>query len=138
MICSGNTVILSAQCSAGTITWYNQATGGTALGTGNNFNQSPTNNITYYSTCEIGNCKSQSVATPAIIISTVSSNVSLTASISGTAIYASSNTIVASNKVLSTANAQYLANNSISLSAGFEASPGAVFVAKATPISACN
>jgi len=138
VVCSGNTVILSAQCNAGTITWYNQATGGTALGTGNNFSQSPTNNITYYSTCEIGNCKSQRVETPAIIISTISSNVNLTASISGIAIHASSNTIVAINKILSTANAQYLANNSISLNAGFEASPGAVFVAKATPISACN
>ncbi|GAB3505100.1 3-coathanger stack domain-containing protein [Emticicia fontis] len=138
VVCPGNTVTLSAQCSAGNVTWYNQATGGTAIGTGNSLNQSPTNNIVYYSACEAGNCKSERVATAEITISTVSSNISLTASISGTVIYASSNTITATNKVLSTANAQYLANNSISLNAGFEASPGAVFVAKATPISACN
>lgn len=138
VVCPGNTVILSAQCSVGTVTWYNQATGGTAIGTGNSLNQSPTNNIVYYSACEVGNCKSERVATVEIIVTTVSSNISLTASISGTAIYASSNTITATNKVLSTANAQYLANNSILLDAGFETSAGAVFVAKTTPISACN
>ncbi|MBA4853887.1 S-layer family protein [Emticicia sp. BO119] len=138
VICPGNTVTLSAQCSTGTITWYNQATGGTAIGTGNNLNQSPAANIIYYSACEAGNCKSERVATAEITISTVSSNISLSASISGTAIYASSNTIMATNKVLSTANVQYLANNSISLDAGFEANTGAVFVAKATPIAACN
>jgi predicted outer membrane repeat protein len=138
LVCPGNTIILSAQCSAGTITWYNQATGGTAIGTGNNLNQSPDTNIVYYSACEAGNCKSERIATVEITVATVSSNISLTASISGTAIYAYSNTITATNKVLSTANAQYLANNSISLNAGFETSSGAVFVAKATPITACN
>lgn len=138
VVCPGNTVILSAQCSVGTVTWYNQATGGTAVGTGNSLNQSPTNNIVYYSACEVGNCKSERVATVEITVSTVSSNISLTASISSTAVYASSNTITATNKVLSTANAQYLANNSILLEAGFETSLGAVFVAKVTPVSACN
>ncbi|RYU92814.1 beta strand repeat-containing protein [Emticicia agri] len=138
VICPGNTLTLSAQCSAGTITWYNQATGGTAIGTGNNLNQSPTVNTVYYSACEVGNCKSERVATAEIIISMVSANINLTASISGTAIYASSNTITATNKVLGTANAQYLANNSISLNAGFETSSGAVFTARATPVTACN
>ncbi|RFS17151.1 S-layer family protein [Emticicia sp. C21] len=138
VVCPGNTVILSAQCSVGTVTWYNQATGGTAIGTGNSLNQSPTSTIVYYSACEASNCKSERVATTEIIVTTVSSNISLTASISGTAIYASSTTITATNKVLATANAQYLANNSISLNAGFEISTGAVFVAKATPIAACN
>lgn len=138
VVCPGNTVTLSAQCSVGTVTWYNQATGGTTIGTGNSLNQSPTNNIVYYSACEVGNCKSERVATVEITVSTVSSNVSLTASISGTAIYASSNTITATNKILSTANAQYLANNSILLDAGFETSLGAVFIAKAIPVAACN
>jgi hypothetical protein len=138
VVCPGNTVTLSAQCSVGTVTWYNQATGGTAIGTGNSLNQSPNSNTIYYSACEVGNCKSERVATAEITVTNVSSNVSLTASISGTAIYASSNTITATNKVLNTANVQYLANNSILLDTGFEASSGAVFVAKVTSITACN
>jgi urease beta subunit len=138
VVCPGNTVTLSAQCSVGNVTWYNQATGGTSIGTGNSFNQSPTTNIVYYSACEAGNCKSERMATPEITVTMVSSNIIITASISGTAVYASSNTITATNKVLATANAQYLTNNSILLDTGFETSTGAVFVAKTTSVPACN
>lgn len=64
----------------------------------------------------------------------VSSNLNLTANISGTAIHASSNTIVATNTILSTANVKYLANNSITLNpqngSGFTVNNGAVFEAK--------
>lgn len=69
----------------------------------------------------------------------VSANINLTANISAVGVvHASSNTIVATNKVLSSANAQYWANNSILLNAGFEASNGAVFVAKIIPLEGCN
>jgi len=36
-VCSGSSGILEATASVGTITWFAQATGGTALGTGNSF-----------------------------------------------------------------------------------------------------
>jgi Ig-like domain CHU_C associated len=57
-VCSGSSVTLSATCATGTITWYNAATGGTSIGTGSSFNQSPTSNTTYYATCKSGTCES--------------------------------------------------------------------------------
>ncbi len=56
-ICSGSSTSLSATCATGTITWYNTATGGTSIGTGNGFSQSPTSNTTYFATCKNGNCE---------------------------------------------------------------------------------
>jgi hypothetical protein len=72
----------------------------------------------------------------------VGSNINLTANISGTAIHASSNTIVATNTIQSGANVKYLANNSISLNpqngGGFTVNSGAVFEAKIMPLAGCN
>ncbi|RFS17744.1 ELWxxDGT repeat protein [Emticicia sp. C21] len=67
-ICSGKSVILSATCAAGTITWYNQATGGTAIGTGNTLSQSPNIATTYYATCKSGDCFSNRVATSQVVL----------------------------------------------------------------------
>ncbi|MCP9768958.1 hypothetical protein EGI22_13645 [Lacihabitans sp. LS3-19] len=72
----------------------------------------------------------------------VGTNLNLTATLSGNAIYASSNTIVATNTMQSSANIKYLANNSISLNpqngSGFTVNSGAVFEAKITPLTGCN
>lgn len=72
----------------------------------------------------------------------VGSNLNLTTNISGTSIQASSNTILATNTILSGANVQYLANNSITLNpqsgAGFTVNNGAVFEARITPLTGCN
>lgn len=67
-ICSGYSVFLTATCPIGTVVWYNAATGGDYIGTGNNVAPTPTSNITYYAACENGNCKSERVATSEVII----------------------------------------------------------------------
>ncbi|WP_207220062.1 Ig-like domain repeat protein, partial [Emticicia agri] len=67
-ICLGGSVVLSATCALGTITWYNQATGGTAIGTGTSLNQSPTVNSIYYVACNNTNCESNRIATSQVII----------------------------------------------------------------------
>ncbi|WP_460474422.1 Ig-like domain-containing protein, partial [Emticicia fontis] len=71
-ICTGNSVSLTANaCASGTLTWYNQATGGTAIGTGSPLSQSPTVNTTYYASCKDGSCESSRASTGLV---TVNSN----------------------------------------------------------------
>ncbi|MBA4852222.1 ELWxxDGT repeat protein [Emticicia sp. BO119] len=67
-LCEGTGVYLNASCAKGTITWYNSATGGTALGTGEYFIGRPTTTTTYYVACENGNCKSSRVALNEIVV----------------------------------------------------------------------
>ncbi|GAB3516572.1 hypothetical protein GCM10027442_34370 [Emticicia fontis] len=67
-ICSGYSVYLTATCPIGTVVWYNAATGGDYIGTGNNVAPTPTSNTTYYAACENGHCKSERVATSEVII----------------------------------------------------------------------
>ncbi|GGD83830.1 hypothetical protein GCM10011514_54780 [Emticicia aquatilis] len=69
-ICSGESVSLTGNCSIGTITWYNQSTGGTSLGTGSSFSQSPTSNTTYYAACVNDICFSSRVATNQVTVIT--------------------------------------------------------------------
>lgn len=133
-ICSGTNISLSAACATGAITWYNALTGGTALGTGTGFSQSPTTNTIYYVACENGNCKSSRVATNQVtilpIINSISANIS-----TGTSVLQATQTIDATNKIISPANVTYKAGNSISLNTGFEAQAGSVFLAQ---IQGCN
>ncbi len=68
VVCSGEPVTLSANCSVGEVTWYSSATAATALGTGNNFDHSPTENTIYYAACENGICKSERVATEEVTV----------------------------------------------------------------------
>ncbi|RFS18431.1 S-layer family protein [Emticicia sp. C21] len=67
-ICGSESVSLSATCSSGTLTWYNQATGGTALGTGTAFSQTPATTTTYYAACKNGACESSRVATTPVVV----------------------------------------------------------------------
>ncbi|RYU97114.1 ELWxxDGT repeat protein [Emticicia agri] len=62
-VCSGTPVILTATCAVGTITWYIDSSGGTAIGTGNNLSYIRTSLTTYYASCEIGNLASARIAT---------------------------------------------------------------------------
>ncbi|GAB3505954.1 reprolysin-like metallopeptidase [Emticicia fontis] len=127
-ICSGTSVTLSANCAAGVITWYNVPTGGSALGTGNGLSQSPTANTTYYATCESGNTKSSRVATSTVLVNAPAVN--LTANISsGSTAFAATQTITASNKVISPAKVDYKAGNAIVLNTGFETQSGSTFKA---------
>nr|WP_299418141.1 zinc-dependent metalloprotease family protein [uncultured Emticicia sp.] len=73
-ICAGSTVFLAATCATGTITWYNAISGGTALGTGTGFSQTPASTITYYASCEIVNCKSDRVATSQVTVTSQPTN----------------------------------------------------------------
>jgi hypothetical protein len=143
VICPSTSISLSATCATGVVTWYSQSTGGTALGTGSILSQSPATTITYYVDCESGACTpSARVATSQVVVMIVGSNLNLTANISGTSIQASSNTITATNTILTGANVQYVANNSITLNpqagGGFQVNSGAVFVARITPLTSCN
>lgn len=67
-ICSGTAVSLTATCTTGTISWYNQATGGTAIGTGSPLSQSPTVSTTYYAVCSNGTCETARVATNQVAV----------------------------------------------------------------------
>jgi ELWxxDGT repeat protein len=68
IICKEESITLTANCSIGTVTWYNSSTGTTVIGTGNSFSQSPAATITYYAACLNGICKSERVATDTIIV----------------------------------------------------------------------
>ena len=67
-ICIGQDLQLSANCVAGTVTWYSQQADGTALGTGTSFSQSPNTNITYYAACNDGTTESNRVSTGLITV----------------------------------------------------------------------
>ncbi|RYU93601.1 beta strand repeat-containing protein, partial [Emticicia agri] len=72
-VCPGSSVLLTATCASGTITWYNQATGGSAIGTGSSLSHSPAVNTTYYTSCESENCVSSRASTDAVTLSTAPS-----------------------------------------------------------------
>ncbi len=69
-LCSGNPVSLSATCSIGTVHWYNQASGGTLIGTGSPLSQSPIVNTTYYAACKNGSCEGSRAATNMVNVAT--------------------------------------------------------------------
>jgi PKD repeat protein len=65
-ICGGDTFTISAVASAGTLAWYNVATGGLVQGTGTSFSLSNWNTTTtFYVQATNGSC--QSVRTPVIV-----------------------------------------------------------------------
>ncbi|WP_341228626.1 3-coathanger stack domain-containing protein [uncultured Arcticibacterium sp.] len=71
-ITCGQSVTLSGSCGTGTLTWYNQASGGSSIGTGTGFVASPLENPTiYYAACETSaTCVSLNrVAVPSISVS---------------------------------------------------------------------
>ena len=68
-ICVGSSISLSATCETGiNVTWYNQTSGGVAIGTGSPFVRSPTTNTVYYVSCKGTTCESNRVATPLITV----------------------------------------------------------------------
>lgn len=65
-ICGGDTFTISAAASAGTLAWYNVATGGLVQGTGNTYSLSNwTTTTTFYVQATDGSC--QSVRTPVAV-----------------------------------------------------------------------
>lgn len=68
-ICKGDQVTLSANCSIGTLSWYDRFTnGGAFLGTGNTITQTPDSSIIYYAACENGICISERAHTDLIVV----------------------------------------------------------------------
>lgn len=128
-VCAGSSVTLNATCSAGTITWYNVSVDGVSLGTGNGFPHAPASNTTYYAACENGSCKSTRVATIQVNVIPAALNIASNIS-SGTVLQQATQTIDASNKIMSPANVTYKAGKSISLNTGFEAQNGSIFFAQ--------
>jgi Ig-like domain CHU_C associated/Dockerin type I domain len=63
IICSGSSISLTATCNSSTLTWYTQATGGTAIGTGSPLSFVPVGNTTFYAACTANGCESNRVAT---------------------------------------------------------------------------
>ncbi|RFS18434.1 Ig-like domain repeat protein [Emticicia sp. C21] len=94
-ICSGSSINLTASCATGIITWYNQATGGSEIGTGSGLTQSPIVNTTYYASCKDGSCESGRAATSQVTVSTPSAP-TITASNSLTVCAPSTLTLTAS------------------------------------------
>lgn len=133
-LCTATPITLNATCATGTITWYNTATGGIALGTGNGLSQTPSASTTYYAACEDTNCKSIRVATNQVTVVPLTNSVTTNIS-TGTSLIQATQTIDATNKIISSANVTYKAGNSISLNTGFEAQTGSVFLAQ---IQGCN
>lgn len=126
-ICSGTSVTLTATCAVGVVVWYNVATGGTALGTGNSLSQSPAVNTTYYAACENGGTKSVRAASGTVLVN--ASAVNLATDIANNSTLAATQTITATNKVISPAKVNYQASNAITLNTGFEAQSGSTFKA---------
>lgn len=77
--CAGNTINLSATPNAGNINWYNQATGGSMLGSGNSFTTPVLNTTTnYYAEAVGSSCVS---ASRTVVTATINTNPTI--SISG-------------------------------------------------------
>ncbi len=71
--CGAGTVTLGAAASAGTISWFANATGGTALGTGTSFTTpSISTSTTYYVETDNGTCNSGRTAVTATVTNTAS------------------------------------------------------------------
>jgi ELWxxDGT repeat protein len=95
-ICSGTSVSLTATCATGTITWYNQSSGGSSIGTVSPLSQSPSTTTTYYASCKNGNCETSRVATSAVVVTTqpiipTSVSISNTAICNGTSVSLTAN-----------------------------------------------
>lgn len=92
--CGTGTVNLSAAASAGTLSWFTAATGGTAIGTGANFTTpSISTTTTYYVGAANAGCNS---ASRTAVVATVNQNVGVTSN-------ATNNTICAGSSVVLTA-----------------------------------
>lgn len=69
-VCSSGTATLTATPSAGSITWYDTATGGTVLGTGNSFTTPAlTADTTFYAEASVSGCTSASREAITVMVS---------------------------------------------------------------------
>lgn len=131
-LCTGVNVSLSATCAVGSVKWYDQATGGTALATGSPFVVTPSATMTYYVSCENTTCFSSRVSQTITVVNAPATQtlVSPANDVSTDAgILLAGNNITASNKIETSGKATYQTGKYVELNAGFEAKSGAVFQA---------
>lgn len=131
-LCSAVSASLSATCAVGSVKWYDQATGGTALATGSPFVVTPSATMTYYVSCENTACFSSRVSQTITVVNapTTQTLVSPANDVSTDAgILLAGNSIIASNKIETSGKATYQTGKYVELNAGFEAKSGAVFQA---------
>ena len=135
--CTGTPVTLTASCAVTTTpTWYTQAVGGFPVAVGSSVTVNPSVNTTYYVGCETANYVRNRVATKLVLVGTPSTVLNLTTNYTtGSTLQIATNTITATNKVISPAYAVYKAGKSISFGPGFEARSGSLFAAQ---IGGCN
>ncbi len=133
---SGSSTTLTANGCAGTAKWYDAATNGNLLYTGNPFVPSPTVNTSYYASCYTNSCESQSRTSVTVTVNTCFDNPILPTYNSGNVVQIKApNTINANNRINAGANVLYQAGGFIALSAGFMVENGAVFK---TQMGSCN
>ena len=61
-ICPGDSVTFSAEITSGELFWYNQPSGGLAVGQGNNFSLKPTSTSNYFVSNETADCQSSRIS----------------------------------------------------------------------------
>jgi hypothetical protein len=129
-ICLPSNVTLSANCAVGFPTWYAQATGGTALGTGASFVHSPNTNTTYYVACANPCATSNRLSTSEVVVVNSAATLDLTSDFNTNATQIANTTLTATNKINNPAKVVYKAGNSVTLNQGFEATSGSTFLAQ--------
>jgi hypothetical protein len=127
-IISGSSAKLTATgCVNGVINWYENATGGTVVGTGTSFTTQilayPIESKTYYASCQLGACES-AVRTPISVSICNTQNLSLSAPIAtaGQIVNRTDGAIKATNKINSVNGTAvtYASKSSITFEPGFE------------------
>jgi hypothetical protein len=129
-ICLPTNITLSASCAVGLPTWYSQATGGTALGTGVSFVHSPNTNTTYYVACANPCATSNRLSTSEVVVVNSAATLDLTSDFNTNATQIANTTLTATNKIIDPARVIYKAVNSVTLNQGFEAKNGSTFLAQ--------
>ncbi|WP_255071214.1 LamG-like jellyroll fold domain-containing protein [Lacihabitans sp. LS3-19] len=129
-ICLPANITLSANCAVGLPTWYSQANGGTALGTGTSFVQSPSSTSTYYLECSNVCAMGNRLPTPEVVVANSAATLSLTLDFAVNSTQIANTIISATNKIIDPARVIYKAGKSVTLNQGFEANNGSTFIAQ--------
>lgn len=126
-ILTGQKATLTASNCAGTVAWYNVASGGTLLGTNLTYT-TPTLSVTtrYYVSCNVGGCLSSNRGIGTVTVGGCPPSITHTGTITaGT--YLASQSIISTGRVAS--GTKYYAGNSITLNPGFSTGTNGYFVA---------
>ncbi|WP_162628264.1 LamG domain-containing protein [Arcticibacterium luteifluviistationis] len=129
-ICTGGSVLLSANCTKGSTTWYDQLSAGMLLGNGSTILQNPAVNTAYFVSCKNGVCESNRAETSQVLVTTPSPNLNLLNDFTANSVQIANTSITATNKIIDPAKVLYKAGNSVMMNEGFEVENGSAFEAK--------